>query len=85
MITVRCLGHIRTSVGTDVVRFEDEELGLVEIVKRLRLMSKDPRPGFDEYNVIAMVEEGEAYVPASGGQVVRSGQSLVLIPFSHGG
>jgi hypothetical protein len=32
-----------------------------------------------------MVEDGEAFVPASVKRVVRSGQKVVLIPFSHGG
>ena len=85
MITVRCLGHIGTSVGAKEVQLTDEMLDAEEIVTRLRALSTEADPGFTKYNTLVMVEDGEAFVPASGKRVVRSGQKVVLIPFSHGG
>ncbi len=85
MITVKCLGHIGTSVGMKEVQLEDEALDAEEIVGRLRALSTEANPGFTKYNTLVMVEDGEAFVPASAGRVVKSGQRVVLIPFSHGG
>ena len=85
MITVRCLGHIGTSVGAKEVELTDEALDAEEIVARLRALSTEADPGFTKYNTLVMVEEGEAFMPASSKRVVKSGQKVVLIPFSHGG
>jgi molybdopterin converting factor small subunit len=48
-------------------------------------MSREENPGFNRFNVIAMVEEGEAFVPASATRKIRDGDRVALIPFSHGG
>ena len=85
MISVRCLGHIGTSVGSREVEFDDEELDATEIVEKLRAASGSGDPGFTKYNTLVMVEDGEAFVPASVGRKVKAGQHVVLIPFSHGG
>ncbi|MDA4123820.1 MAG: hypothetical protein OK438_00005 [Thaumarchaeota archaeon] len=85
MIMVRCLGHIGTSLGAKVVKLEDSDLDAAEIVERLRVLSGKPDPGFTKYNTLIMIEDGEAFVPASGHRTVRDGENVVLIPFSHGG
>lgn len=85
MIRVKCLGHIGTSVGTEELVLPDEGLNATELVERLRAMSKERDPGFNSYNTLAMVEDGEAFVPASADRAIRSGERVVLIPFSHGG
>jgi len=85
MITVRCLGHIATSVGAKEVQLPEESLDAEEIVARLRALSTNTEPGFTKYNTLVMVEDGEAFVPASAKRMVKSGQKVVLIPFSHGG
>jgi len=85
VITVKCLGHIGTSVGTREVVLEDDELEASELVERLRTASGRQDPGFTKYNTLVMVEEGEAFVPAAVSRKVRSGERVVLIPFSHGG
>jgi len=85
LITVRCLGHIETSVGEKEVQLAEEALDAEEIIARLRTLSAEADPGFTKYNTLVMVEDGEAFVPASAGRVVKSGQKVVLIPFSHGG
>ncbi|MDA4121153.1 MAG: hypothetical protein OK404_01955 [Thaumarchaeota archaeon] len=85
MIRVKCLGHIGTSVGAKELELETEEVQAVEIVERMRSISGKNDPGFNKYNTLVMVEDGEAFVPASVDRVVKSGQKVVLIPFSHGG
>jgi molybdopterin converting factor small subunit len=85
LIKVRLLGHIRTSVGAEEVELPDEELDAGLLVDRLRSMSREERPGFSRYNTIAMVEEGEAFVPAAAERKIRGGERVVLIPFTHGG
>jgi molybdopterin converting factor small subunit len=85
MIKVRCLGHIGSSVGKDEVAFEGDDLEVVEIVERLSRMVPAGDAGFNRFNTLAMVEKGEAFVPAASSKRVRDGETLVLIPFSHGG
>jgi molybdopterin converting factor small subunit len=85
LIRVSLLGHIRSSVGSNEVTFPDEELDMKTIVERLRLMSKESSPGFSMYNIIAMIEDGEAFVPASASRKVKTGERVVIVPFSHGG
>ena len=85
MIRVRLVGHIRTSVGADQVEFSDDSLDAGAIVDRLRSMSKEKDPGFSRYNTLAMVEDGDAFVAAASDREIRSGERVVLIPFSHGG
>ena len=85
MIRVRLLGHIRTSVGVAEVELPDESLDTSALVDRLRSMSNERDPGFNKYNTLAMIEDGEAFVPAAADRKVTSGERIVLIPFSHGG
>jgi molybdopterin converting factor small subunit len=85
LIKVRLLGHIRTSVGAEEVELPDDEIDAGLLVDRLRSMSREKRPGFNRYNTIAMVEDGEAFVPAGAERTIRDGERVVLIPFTHGG
>ena len=85
MIRVRCLGHIGTSVGSEEVILDDAGLDAAEIVERVRSLSAREDPGFTRYNTIVMVEDGEAFVPAGTRRLVGEGESVALIPFSHGG
>jgi len=85
LIFVRCVGHIGTSVGREEFQVDAEGLSLGELVEMVRGMCKEPEPGFDRFNTIAMVEEGEAFVAAASVERLRAGQKVVLIPFSHGG
>ncbi|HYB45334.1 MAG TPA: hypothetical protein VEC92_02310 [Nitrososphaerales archaeon] len=85
MIRVRCLGHIGTSLGTGEVVFDETRISAPELVEKLRAMSKQDDPGFNRYNTLALVGDGEAFVPATSTREIRSGEDVVLIPFSHGG
>ena len=85
MIRVRCLGHIGTSVGTSEVQLEEPCLLPAEVVEKVRVMAGTGDPGFTRYNTLVLVEDGEAFVSAESDRQVRSGDRVVLIPFSHGG
>ncbi len=85
MIRVTCVGHISTSLGRDEVILDCEESSVVDIIQKLREMAAGPDVGFTKFNTLAIVEDGEAFVPAASGRLVRSGEKVVLIPFSHGG
>ena len=72
-------------MGAKEVQLAGEALDAEEIVARLRALSTEADPGFTKYNTLVLVDDGEAFVPASVKRVVKSGQEVVLIPFSHGG
>jgi molybdopterin converting factor small subunit len=85
MIFVRCFGHIKTSIGSKEITLESSDLDAAELVDRVRSLSVEPDPGFNKYNTLVMVEDGEAFVPAGAKRTVRGGERVALIPFSHGG
>ncbi len=85
MIRVRCLGHIGTAVGSREVELNCSSADASEIVERVRSMAGGRDLGFNKYNTLVMVEDGEAFVPAGSGRRLTSGERVVLIPFSHGG
>jgi molybdopterin converting factor small subunit len=85
VIAVRCLGHIATSVGAKNVELDGGDLTASEIVQKVGGMCAAGDPGFDVYNTLVLVEDGEASVPAASNAKVTDGRSVVLIPVSHGG
>jgi len=86
MIRVRCVGHIATSVGRDALELDLDEIQVGELIERLRALASEPeRAGFSRFNTLAMVEDGEAFVAGSKDRVLKAGERVVLIPFSHGG
>lgn len=84
MIRVKCLGYIGTSLGNDEVNLDGDSLEPGEIIDRLRTMAQGDT-GFSKFNTLAVVGDGEAFVAASSSRKVRDGETVVLIPFSHGG
>jgi len=85
LIHVKCYGHIGTSVGAGEVTLEGMEIDSADLVDRVRGMSAATDPGFNRYNTLVMIEDGDAFVPAGVRRIVRDGDSVALIPFSHGG
>jgi len=85
MIHVRCYGHIGTSVGSGELTLEGMEIDSADLVDRVREMSTAPDPGFNRYNTLVMIEDGDAFVPAGLRRTVKDGERVALIPFSHGG
>jgi molybdopterin converting factor small subunit len=85
MIRIRCLGHIGTSLGKDEITLEADDIEAGDIVERLRLMVRGGEAGFNRFNTLALIGDGEAFVPAGSRRRVKDGENVVLIPFSHGG
>ena len=85
MIRIRCYGHIGTSVGSSEVNLEDTEIDSADLVDRVRGLSAAPDPGFNRYNTLVVIEDGEAFVSAGVHKTVKDGDRVALIPFSHGG
>ncbi len=85
MISVRLVGHIKTAVGRETLDVDRDEIEAGELLDAVRGMAQRPDAGFDKYNTLVMVEDGEAFVPAATRRVLRGGDRVVLIPFSHGG
>jgi molybdopterin converting factor small subunit len=85
LITVRCLGHIGSTLGSKELTFAVGDMEASDLVERLRASTGLSDPGFSKFNTLVMVEDGEAFVPAGANQTIRDGARVVLIPFSHGG
>lgn len=86
MIKVRCAGHIRSSIGTEELNLDVAEISSSELLERLRVMGKsDPRLGFTKYNTLLIVNGGEVYTAAADDRLLRDGDTVLLLPFSHGG
>jgi molybdopterin converting factor small subunit len=85
LIRVRCYGHIGNSVGSDELTLDAGDIDSADLVERVRMMSTTPNPGFDRYNTLVMIADGDAFVPAGVRRIVRDGDRVALIPFSHGG
>lgn len=86
MIKVRCVGHIRTSLGTEELNLDIAEISSSKLIDRLREMGRsDPRLGFTKYNTLLIVNEGEVYTAAADDRPLRDGDTVLLLPFSHGG
>jgi len=86
MIRVRCVGHIATSLGRESLELDLEEIQVGDLIESLRALAIEPeRVGFSRFNTLAMVGDGEAFVAGSKDRVLKMGESVVLIPFSHGG
>jgi len=86
MIRVRCVGHIATSLGREALELDLEEILVGALIESLRALAVEPeRVGFSRFITLAMVEDGEAFVAGSKDRVLKTGESVILIPFSHGG
>jgi len=84
MISVRFHGHIKTTMGTEGVGISKGEMSVAELVDEVRSMAKGDRPGFSRFNTLVVVNDGEV-VSASGSRRLRDGDTVLLVPFSHGG
>ena len=85
-IRVRTMGHIRTSLGKEMVELEGDGMSVVEMMERLRKMaSSDPHLGFTKFNTLVIVNGGEAFTAAAEDRELKDGDEVLLLPFSHGG
>jgi len=87
MIHVKFLGHIRTSMGSEAVEVSQSSMSVGELFGLL-LSSKPAQldHGFIEYNTLLVVNDEEVF--SASAQLERrlsDGDSVLLVPFSHGG
>ena len=84
-IVVTCLGHIRTSLGREVVEVEGKTTA-VELVEKVRAMAAgDRQPGFTRFNTLLVVNGESAFTAAADDRLLNDGDEVLLVPFSHGG
>lgn len=85
-IIVRCLGHIRTSVGRETVEVPGDDMTANELIETLREMARsDPHVGFTRFNTLLVVNGESAFTAAADDRRLKDGDQVLLVPFSHGG
>jgi molybdopterin converting factor small subunit len=86
MIRVKCVGHIRTSVGAETVELQETEISATGLMERMRDMARsDPKLGFTKFNTLIIVNGGQAFTAAAEDRKLKDGDEVLLLPFSHGG
>lgn len=87
MIHIEFLGHIRTSMGVDSLDLPGDEMRVADLFGLL--LSKEAAPrrhGFTKYNTLLVVNAEEAFsASAQEERRLHDGDSVLLVPFSHGG
>jgi len=87
VIHLRFFGHIRSSLGSEEMDVQRESMSVDDLFGLL--LSGAPAGtahGFSKYNTLLVVNDGEVVSPsAQRRMVIRDGDSVTLVPFSHGG
>ena len=87
MIHLKFLGHIRTSMGSEELDIPRDGITLDELFALL--LADRPAEldhGFTMYNTLVVINEEEALsVSAQKDRRIGDGDSVLLVPFSHGG
>ncbi len=87
MIHVRFLGHIKTSMGSDQMEVGRESMSVEDLFSLL--LSCRPAEldhGFTKHNTLLVINDEEVF--SASAQCERrliDGDSVLLVPFSHGG
>jgi molybdopterin converting factor small subunit len=85
-ISIKCLGHIKTSIGTETVELQGEALTAGGVIDTLRKMGAgDPNLGFTRFNTLLVVNGSSAFTAAADDRKLSDGDEVLLVPFSHGG
>lgn len=85
MIRVTCMGHIRSSVGREVVEIQADRITASELIEKVRELGRqDSNRGFTVFNTLVLVN-GTASPGAADDKVLVDGDEVTLLPFSHGG
>jgi molybdopterin converting factor small subunit len=86
MIRIKCFGHIKTSLGAEEIVLNLVEIRTSQLIEKLRGMARhDQNLGFTKFNTLVIVNDGEAFTAAADDRMIRDGDSVLLLPFSHGG
>jgi molybdopterin converting factor small subunit len=84
-VRVKCMGHIKTSLGREAVELPGE-MSAGELIDTLRRMAEsDPHVGFNRFNTLLVVNGESAFTAASNDRKLHDGDEVFLVPFSHGG
>jgi molybdopterin converting factor small subunit len=87
MIHLKFLGHIRTSMGSEECDLPRDGISVDDLFSLL-LSEKPARldHGFTKYNTLVVINDEEAIsATAQKDRRLRDGDSVLLVPFSHGG
>lgn len=87
MIHLRFLGHIRTSMGAEEMDIPREGMSVGDLFGVL-LADTPVRldHGFTKYNTLVVINDQEAFsASAHEDRRLKDGDSVLLVPFSHGG
>ncbi len=87
MIHLKLLGHIKTSIGSEEMDIPRGNITVDELFGYLlaRLPAKASH-GFSKFNTLVVVNDEEAFSASSqDGRRLADGDSVLLVPFSHGG
>ncbi len=87
MIHLKFLGHIKTSMGSEEMEVSQESISVGELFGLL--LSSKPAElghGFTKYNTLLVVNDEEVFsASAQQDRRLADGDSVLLLPFSHGG
>jgi molybdopterin converting factor small subunit len=87
MIHLKFLGHIRTSMGSEEIDLPSDGISVDDLFSLL--LSNRPAQldhGFTKYNTLVVINDAEALsAAAQKDRRLRDGDSVLLVPFSHGG
>ena len=89
MIHVTFMGHIKASMGRERMDIDKAGMSVEELFRFLKSENpavQEQRHGFTEYNTLVVVNDHEALAAASRRDLrLNDGDSVLLVPFSHGG
>jgi molybdopterin converting factor small subunit len=87
MIHLKFLGHIRTSMGSEGMDIPQDAMTVDDLFALL--LSGKPGQldhGFTKYNTLVVINDEEAVsAAAEKDRRIADGDSVLLVPFSHGG
>jgi molybdopterin converting factor small subunit len=87
MIHLKFLGHIRTSMGSEEMEISRGSISVDDLFDLL--LSKRPAEldhGFSKYNTLLVINDQEVFsASAQEDRRLSDGDSVLLLPFSHGG
>jgi molybdopterin converting factor small subunit len=87
MIHLKFLGHIKTSMGSEGVDIPRDVISVDDLFALL--LSSKPAEldhGFTKYNTLVVINDEEVFsASAQKDRLLSDGDSVLLVPFSHGG
>lgn len=86
MIHLKFLGHIRTSMGSEEMDLAREGVSVDELFGILSGQGRGAAHGFTKYNTLVVLNDEEVFsASAQANRRIIDGDSVMLVPFSHGG